>query len=175
MSFESGVKQGDRLIRFLRALAVAGGRLSEFRKTTFGCSERQAAYYWGNFTKHKPADATRGFLRTIIPDRSVDQGLVRLMPFEELTTYIDGYPPFCHFSKDLGLAGFAQHEADAWVFDLNDGSICTIDIGEYQKTYAEISARADARAGTLAQWCDYLINEAIDREWLPDRSRSELA
>ena len=177
MTFEQGETEGRKLLDLCHAIAASWE--SPLSGIKFGCSKGKVEEYWARFPSHKPTDAMTGFLCTVVPSDLVDLGVVKLMPYDELIDYNDESAPLCNFSREIGFAGFAywtgNGDGDAWVFDLNDHSICSLPVGTYTETYDEICEDAYARSPDFLSWRTFLVEEAVKREWLgPDAGKALL-
>jgi len=179
MSYEHGIAEGQKLISLIKRIYESWDDIETFESIKFGVAQKRMDQYWSLFTNHKPTAEISGFLSTIMPEEYFDAGVIKMFGLEETVEYNNEYAPLCNFEHTVGFAGFAhwtgESDGDAWVVDLNSNQICSIDVGEYHKTYEEILSGSYAKCSTLSQFRAYLLSECVEREWLTGKDRQELA
>ena len=179
--FAHGAAEGKRVVDLLRTLAANGacgcggsgrsGRVT-FGQVTFGLCEQQRRQFWERLPGFKPPGWMNGLISTLLPDRYVDAGVLKMDHFRQTLRLDDQAAPMCNGPwHEWGLTAFGwwsgEGDGDPWLFDLRGGTVGSMDMPSGNAVSYEHQMRtAYATFDDPADWRRFLVAEASRREWI---------
>ena len=171
--FEHGAEEGRRVVELLHAVDAAGN-------ARFGLDEAGRRRFWGRLPKYRPAPWMDGLLSTLVPDRYVHAGVLKIEGPDMFFDYDTEYaPPANGPWHDWGLTAFAhwtgESDGDCWFFDLRGGTVGSLYVGSGDDAgYEDQLGSSYWNFCDPANWRRFLVDECLKRGWLDEAAAGRL-